>query len=246
MAEVLARLSTVKNALRQATLADGTVDLLRARQALGADFEGARVLKRVQDYYVTGGAPRPVTLTPEQAAQALRDLEHASDGIDVFANWSGQVSKRSVLLPNSPAEDLVSKAAAPKGWLSWDARAPESALSLQTRSDQEARIAALGARYAKTPEGAEALAWDMRQKLINWPLIEDLGSLEAALQRAEGGWRALLNLFRNEPGKLSDEQIAKYLGTSDFAGYVQQARQRVNGALLMDYDREYLAGIDLR
>lgn len=241
--DVEKRLKKLETVLQGARKPDGTVDMVKARAAAGKDQHTAELLQTVRLN------PSSPSLTAAEARRAFLDLQTAVQTAgDYDRNKDGGVTLRELPLfydDSDPVKRLVFRAAAPLETRNGEDPAPRVARSLAARREAEEVITRTARFHAQTPLGAEAMAWEMRQRVIQGYDIQNPIVFDAA-NFAESDWKAKLpfvgHKYRGQ-GHLSDQELEKRYG--NLSEYIERTRAAVGSKLLLDYQTEYLAGKDL-
>lgn len=243
LSDVQQRLEKLDGLLRQAQLADGSVDLVRARELAGTDTAVSRLVTQLR-WSDDSGFDMPsleTTLTPEQAQAQFLELQNAlklAATLDTNGDRSLGYEEVPFTLESSTAHDLVKQAATPidRAWANQPA--PAVTLSREARLEAERIITEIAHHHAETPAGAEALKWDMRLRLVQGIDVNDF-SLRATVDFAEFSWKRHLpgigQRVLEAKGHLSDEELSRFLGT-DLESFCAQQRVEVKAQLLMDYE----------
>lgn len=243
IADVERSLKRLEATLTAAKKPDGSVALDKAKALAGSD---ARLGDLVQA--VRTSRERP-TLTPPEARRAFLELQVAlRSARDLDADHDGRLGFREVAFRTGSddlAERLVARAAIPLETSDGERPRARVALSLEARREAEKIISETAKFHAATPLGAEALAWDMRLRVVEGFDVKG-GIVFDAVNFSESDWRAKLPLlgkrYRGE-GHLSDKELQARFG--DLGAYVEKTKAAVNALLLMDYASGFLAGKDL-
>lgn len=243
VSDVESRLAKLDDVLTRATQPDGSVDLKKAKALAGTDVVTADLVQTVRVDF------ERQALDEAEARRAFMELNVASSTArDRDANGDGRLGYRELWTArysDDLAERLVYKAATPAELADGERAKPKVALSLEARREAEAVIVKTARFHAETPLGAEALAWDMRSRVVSGLDIDD-GIVFDAVNFSERDWRAKLPFigerYRGQ-GHLSDAELTRRFG--DLEAYVARKQAEVNARLMMDYASGFLAGSDL-
>ena len=217
--------------------------MAKAKKLAGTDQVVARLVSDIRwDKFSTA-------LTPDQARRSFQELRQA---IATFAdhdhNADGKLGFEEVPYgyADTKAQSLLLRAASPVNVVGGDSAAPRAWLSLEARREAETEIVSRATHHAKSPEGAEAIMWEMRLKVVegmdvNDPIIND------PLIYTEKDWRRFLPFvgekYGSGKGHLSNKELQVRYG-GDLKAYVEQTKAKVESSLMMKYD-DFLAGVDL-
>lgn len=243
VSDVQARLRKLETVLKGAERADGSVDLQKARQLAGKDIGLMDLVRSVR-------VDREKTLLgPADAKRAFMELQVAiQTAPDKDFNHDGKLGFRELPFydrSDDPAQRLIFRAAMPVETRDGERPRPRVQMSLAARREAEQVITQTASFHAASPLGAEALAWSMRLDIAQGMDIKDPIVFDA-VNFSESDWRAKLPLIGKHylgRGHLSDKELTTRFG--DLQSYVEKTRAAVNGALMMDYQSEFLAGVDL-
>ncbi len=244
VADVESRLRKLDTVLHQAQRADGSVDLKKAKAMVGVDLRSADLLGVIRRDFTS------TELSPAHARRAFMDLQTAiSSAADLDTNRDGALGFEELSWhpDNDPATQLIARAALPVELSLHETPKPRVALSLDARREAEAVINATAQHHAATPAGAEAIKWEMRDRLSQGIDITS-GMMFDAVNYSETNWKASIPFFgrkhREGQGHLSDKELQVRYGP-DLGAYVEKTRAAINTRLMMDYERDFLAGKDL-
>jgi hypothetical protein len=237
------RLKKLESVLQGAKKPDGTIDMVKAKAAAGTDVRTADLLQSVR---LNPGMP---SLTEAQSRRAFLDLQTAvATAADFDRNKDGSVTFRELPMfydDSDPVKRLMFRAAKPLETRNGEDPSPRVQLSREARQEAERIITETARFHAQTPQGAEAMAWEMRMRITEGYDIKDPIVFDAA-NFSESNWKAKLPFFGEKyrgQGHLSDKELEKRFG--NLSDYVARAKETVNTRLLLDYQTEYLAGKDL-
>ncbi|MBL8955635.1 MAG: hypothetical protein JNK82_32975 [Myxococcaceae bacterium] len=241
--DVEGRLAKLSDVLTRASQPDGSVDLKQAKALAGKDVITADLVQTVRVDFTRQA------LDAAEARRAFMELNIASTTApDLDTNGDGRLGYRELAMgrrSDDLAERLVYKAAMPTELSDGERAKPRVALSREARREAEAVIMKTARFHAETPLGVEALAWDMRERVVSGL---DIGSAIVfdAVNFSERDWRAKLPLigerYRGQ-GHLSDAELTQRFG--DLEAFVARKQGEVNARLMMDYVAGFLAGSDL-
>lgn len=138
----------------------------------------------------------------------------------------------------------------------WDAAVDEAARRVVLRSLYSEQIDEKASFHAATPDGAEALKWAFRSKLVAAPALDRhdeanrgraaLEGLEKGAKRAERSLLEVLPFWQpsKKAGHLDDAEVRALLRTDDLPSFVESKREAVLAKVGGDYEA-WLKGADV-
>lgn len=208
----------------------------------------------------------PASLDRGEAASVVSALLHAKmQAGKLDANLDGKIGEAEIGLSRTVPELAgaflrgavhTSTAAYEAEAKKWDSAVDEAARRVVLRSLYSEQIDEKASFHAATPDGAEALKWAFREKLVTAPAADrhaeaDRGraalvGLEKGAKDAESSLLELLPFWQpsKKAGHLDDVEVRALLRTEDLASFVESKREAVLAKVGGDYDA-WLKGADV-
>ena len=265
-------LDKLKDAIGEATRADGKVDIEAVEKKLAGDavalealdaIKGEDSFSRTETRSVSVGCGggredrefqvEPKTLEGHEVQSVLGALISARTKVEAKdANADGKIDGDEAKV--SAGDDLAgniadatlepAQRAFNKELRAWSEAINRVRRNVESRVSSDESCVSMAKHHASSDVGAEALTWAYRTLFVAGQ--SSRWDMEDALKDAETGFLRFMPFFdATGPGHLSDREIRKHLGTNDLAAYAKDAQAALEDKLGGAFEATYLKGTDL-
>jgi len=264
VSEATAKLEALSRALDAERSPDGTVDLAALKKKIAAAGEAEKAaFSRLSGAFERQPRAFSDLLRPEDVRDAKAAIALAKTRVGQFdENGNGQVDWGEARSYQTGDADLMAREVvgalrpdAPPEVVAWSREVGKAGnardLVIAPRQRIDKSLARSVYWMAETRSGAEALLWALRARAVDG-VLDVKEDDEPGAYTNFGPWLRerfeshppLLALFARDERSLSDAEIAKAIGSSDFASFVAHTQAAITAKVGAPHE-EWLMGADL-